>query len=126
VSQQCALVVKKASSILECSKKSMAIRLREVILPLYSAMGRPHLEYCIQFWAPSFKKDRNLLERVQQRVARMIRGLKHLPYKERLGDLGRFSLLKKSLGGELITIYKHLKHGSQVDRAMLFPVVRSD
>ena len=104
--KQCQAAANKARKELFRLRKSLSCRAPKVFLPLYKAIVRPHLEYCVQAWAPYLHKDIDVLERVQRLATRMIWDQKGKTYDQRLEDLRLFSLKRRRVSGDLIEAYK--------------------
>ncbi len=78
-------------------------------IPLYCAIVRPHLEYAIEASAPTPRADTNQLDRVQRLATRLVRGLRYVPYEERLRQLNLFSQERRRLLADLIPALKIFK-----------------
>ncbi|PKU39422.1 pol- hypothetical protein [Limosa lapponica baueri] len=115
MSQECLLAAQKTNHILGCIQRSLASRSREVILPLYFTLVRPHLQYCIQLCISQHKKHTDPFEQVQRGLMKMIRGLEHLSYEDRLRELGSFSLEKTKIRGDHMEAFQHVKGAYRKD-----------
>ncbi len=91
-SQQCKDAASRANRMLGFINRYISFKTKDVILPLYTSLVRPHLEYAVQFWPPHHVKDIAKLEVVQRRATKMITSLRNKPYEERLARLNFFSL----------------------------------
>ena len=119
-SQQRALAARRANCTLGCIKHSITSCSIEVSVPLYSMLVQPHLEYCMQFGALQFKTDVKVLECIQKRATKLVKGLEGMSYKERLKTLGLSSLEKRRLRGDLLALYNFLRRVSGEGGADLF------
>ncbi|KAK4832963.1 hypothetical protein QYF61_026789 [Mycteria americana] len=120
------LLVERANRTVGCIEHSITRLSKEVIIPLYSVLVRPDLEYCVQLWAPQFKKDVRVLECIQRRATKLVKGLEGMSYEEWLRTLGLSSLEKRRLRGDLIAPCSFLRRGSGEGGADLFSLGSSD
>ena len=102
-------MVKKVFNTLALISQGIEYRSWDIMLQLYKSMLRPHLEYCLQFWSPCYRKDIDKLEREQRRFTRMLPGQVGLSYREQLARLGLYSLECRRMRGDLTEVYKIMR-----------------
>jgi hypothetical protein len=117
---QCNYAYVKANRMLGLIKRTIKFKRTDIMLRLYKALVRPHLEYCSEVWSPYYKKDKEHLEKIQHRFTRIIPGLKDMTYNERLKILGLWTLEERRNRADLIETFKLIKGLSAVPYQLFF------
>ena len=120
VSEQCRIAASKANQVLGMIRRNITYKDKSLIVPLYKAIVRPHLEYCIQAWSPYLRKDIDMLEKMQRRATKLIPGLRDLRYEERLKECGLTTLETRRLRGDQIEVFKILNGYENIDSNIFF------
>ena len=125
VSEQCRIAASKGNQVLGMIRRNITYKDKSLIIPLYKAIVRPHLEYCIQAWNPYLRKDVDMLEKIQRRATKIIPGLRDLTYEERLKECGLTTLETRRLRGAQIEVFKILNGYENIDSNIFFEIKES-
>ena len=120
VSEQCGIAASKGNQIRGLIRRNIVYKEKELIIPLYTTIVRPHLEYCIQAWRPYRKKDIDMLKRVQGRETKVIQKLRNISYEMRLKESGLTTLETRRLRGDQFEVFKILNRYENIDRNDFF------
>ena len=94
--------------VLSIIRRSLTNISKELFVFLYTTYVRPHLEYCVPIWTPYLVRDIEVLEKVQKRATKLIKGYEKLPYDQRLKSLGIYTLFCRRQRGDFIEVFKIL------------------
>ena len=106
VSEQCRIAASEGNQILGIIGRNITYKEKGLIVPLYKAIVRPHLEYCIQAWRPYHRNDIDTLDKIRRRATKLISGLRDLSYEERLKECGLTTLETRRLREDQIEVFK--------------------
>ena len=102
VSEQCRIAASKGNQVLGKIRRNITYKEKSLIVPLYKAIVRSHLEYCVQAWSPYHRKHIDMLDKIQRRTTKLIPGLRVLRYEELLNECGLTTLETRRLRGDQI------------------------
>ena len=122
VSEQCRIAASKGNQVLGMIRRNITYKEKSLIIPLYKAIVRPHLEYRIQAWNPYLRKDVDMLEKIHRRATKLIPELRDLTYEERLNECGLTTLETRRLRGDQIEVFKILNGYENIDSNIFFEI----
>ena len=123
VSEQCRIAASKGNRILGMIRRNITYKEKGLIEPLYKAIVRPHLEYCIQAWRPYLRKDIDMLEKYKGEQLNSSHGLiNDLSCDDRLKECGLTTLETRRLRGDQIEVFKILNDHENIDPNIFFKI----
>ena len=125
VSEQCRIAAYKGNQVLGMIRRNKTYKEKSLIIPLYKAIVRLHLELCIHAWNPYLRKDIDMLEKIQRRATKHIPGLRYLTYEERLKECGLTTPETRRLRGDQIEVFKILNGYEHINYNICFEIRES-
>ena len=125
VSEQFRIAAYKGNQVLGMIRRNIAYKEKSLVVPLYKAIVRPHLKYCIQTWNPHLRKYIDMLEKIQRRATKLIPGLRDLRYEKRLKECGLTTIERRRLRGDQIEVFKILNGYDNIDYNISFEIKQS-
>ena len=120
VGSQCKQAFLKANRMLGVLKRTVINKTPGIMINFYKSLVRPHVEYCVSAWSPHYAKDKHLLERIQHRFTKLIPGIRHLPYADRLSKLNLWTLEERRNRADLLEVFKMAKNISSIPLSSFF------
>ena len=124
--RQCAIAAKSANFALSQLQRSFHFRRKKDVVPLYKTFVRPKLEFGVAAWSPWTEADVKEMEKVQERLIRMLSDVRGENYEEKLKDAGLTTLKERRERGDVIEVFKVMRQINNIDETKWFRRVREE
>jgi len=113
-------IVASANSKLGIIRNTFHEITKDNFIVLYKSFVRPILEYCCTTWAPHFVMFHNDIEKVQRRATKLVKGIAHLPYSDRLKKLNLTTLYYRRQRADMLQVYRIINNIDRIDKDTIF------